>query len=126
MNFQGGKLVLALIAGFALAGCQTQGDSALETTRGAEIVPQDDTQLLALKGIKAQDIKARLGNPAFVRRDVDAEIWQYYADDCVLDLFLLGPRGGQKNVVHVEFRAHGYKPIANRRCLNKILGTARS
>jgi hypothetical protein len=44
-----------------------------------------------------------LGAPDFVRRDGPAQIWQYRAKHCVLDLFLYG-EGDASRVEHVELR----------------------
>jgi hypothetical protein len=43
-----------------------------------------------------------LGAANLVRRDGDAEIWQYRNDHCVLDVFLYGP--GPLSVAHVDLR----------------------
>ena len=34
------------------------------------------------------ELASILGKPAFIRRDMSAEVWQYRTDACVLDLFL--------------------------------------
>ena len=44
-----------------------------------------------------------LGAPDFVRRDGTAQVWQYRAEHCVLDLFLYG-NGNDSRVKHVELR----------------------
>lgn len=44
-----------------------------------------------------------LGAPDFVRRDGGAQVWQYRAEHCVLDLFLYG-KGNDSRVKHVELR----------------------
>ncbi|MCW9002848.1 MAG: hypothetical protein OQJ87_09020, partial [Rhodospirillales bacterium] len=39
-------------------------------------------------GLTAAEVTTLLGPPKFLRRDAPAEIWQYGAEACVLDLFL--------------------------------------
>ena len=53
-----------------------------------------------------------LGAPDFVRRDGNAQIWQYRATNCVLDLFLY-KTGGDTVVKHAELRprAPGAEPL---------------
>ena len=56
------------------------------------------------KGIEGRAVLARLGDPNFRRRDPPAEVWQYYGDKCVLDLFLYDEDGTQR-VAHAEIRS---------------------
>jgi hypothetical protein len=48
--------------------------------------------LTNLKGLKQAEIVALLGEPDFRRADPPAELWQYRAEDCILDLYFY--RGG--------------------------------
>jgi hypothetical protein len=50
-------------------------------------VPQARLAPEQLKGMKQADIVALLGEPDFRRNEPPAELWQYRAADCVLDLF---------------------------------------
>ena len=125
-------LVLALLAGLILAGCEATGDQSepppppAPTAFGAnedESAPlvnppaspampyngmatlppvNDDPQ--QLMGLDRATLNEKLGEPALVRRDGDAEVWQYRADRCVLDLFLYG---ADKKVEHVDLRDRG-------------------
>lgn len=68
---------------------------------GAATAPpreEDPEKLLGLDAAALQDL---LGDPTLVRRDGDAEVWQYRASACVLDLFIYGD---DKRVEHVELR----------------------
>jgi hypothetical protein len=60
-----------------------------------------------------------LGAPDFVRRDGPAQVWQYRAKHCVLDLFLY-ENGENSRVEHVELRrrGHGAEPID--RCFSRM------
>jgi hypothetical protein len=62
----------------------------------------DDPQ--QLMGLDRASLNEKLGEPARVRRDGDAEVWQYRADRCVLDLFLYGM---EKKVEHIDLRDRG-------------------
>jgi hypothetical protein len=128
-------LILALVAGLFLAGCETTAEQA--TVDGPppppEAVPfdagadknlqpatppsgpampyngmatlprvNDDPQ--QLMGLDRATLSEKLGEPALIRRDGDAEVWQYRADRCVLDLFLYGM---DKKVEHIDLRNRG-------------------
>jgi hypothetical protein len=55
------------------------------------------------KGFGPDRVLPILGAPDFVRRDGNAQIWQYRATDCVLDLFLY-KTNGETTVKHAELR----------------------
>jgi hypothetical protein len=61
--------------------------------------PLSPERLLGMRGTAVAGI---LGPAKFVRRDGNAEIWQYRNDQCVLDVFLYGP--GPLSVAHVDLR----------------------
>lgn len=117
-------LVLALVAGLILAGCEgsegqrTAGEQPPSESAAADRSPpavtlpynamaslppvDDDPQ--QLMGLDRAALNEKLGEPALVRRDGDAEVWQYRAGRCVLDLFLYG---ADKKVEHVDLRDRG-------------------
>ena len=125
-------LVLALLAGLILAGCEATGDPSEpppppaptafganedETTplvnppaspampyNGMATLPPVNDDPQQLMGLDRATLNEKLGEPALVRRDGDAEVWQYRADRCVLDLFLYG---ADKKVEHVDLRDRG-------------------
>ncbi len=101
-----------LAAALSLAACAEAGGpqsdaeeqaAVLAPYSGMAVVPPsaDPDQLLGLSG---DDIAAKLGKPTLIRRDGDAEVWQYRRVRCVLDLFLYGSR---KQVEHVDLRDRG-------------------
>ena len=121
-------VVLALITGSLVAGCETpaeQGtiedsaaaseappppppipfdpDSAAPHNDLAALPPIDDDPQ-QLMGLDRAMLSEKLGEPELIRRDGDAEVWQYRADRCVLDLFLYGQ---DKRVEHVDLRNRG-------------------
>jgi len=81
-------------------------------------VNDDPNQFLA----QAPDlIAAALGNPALIRRDGPAEVWQYKGRGCVLDLFLYKTDGGGFATRHVELRGTGLSDSKRRDCLADML-----
>lgn len=73
-----------------------------------------------LRGLAAPLVQAALGPPSFRRRDRSAEIWQYYGDGCILDLFLYD-EDGHKRVVHYTVRGRDPGEPAHQGCLPKLL-----
>jgi hypothetical protein len=73
-----------------------------------------------LRGLTASDIIAKLGDPSYRRREAPAEVWQYFGQGCVLDLFLYQD-GGTQRVTHVELRSHNLAPAAQAACLSRVL-----
>ena len=75
-----------------------------------------------LDGLDGTSLANLLGQPSLLRRDGDAEIWQYVDDTCILDLFLYA-EGGRKAVDYVEARGlngSGAKPSVQS-CLDDVL-----
>ena len=116
-------LIVALVAVLILTGCAaTEGQQPPAEPATAEtVLPEsadnpampyngmaalppvnDDPQ--QLMGLDRATLNEKLGEPALIRRDGDAEVWQYRADRCVLDLFLYGV---DKKVEHVDLRDRG-------------------
>ena len=86
------------------ASRQPAGQPAMPYNGMATLPPvNDDPQ--QLMGLDYDELNGILGKPALVRRDGDAEVWQYRADRCVLDLFLYGV---DKKVEHVDLRDRGH------------------
>ncbi len=121
-------LVLALVAGLFLAACEAPTEQAAvdgptspadppppppsvpfdpdsaTPYNGLAALPPIDDDPKQLLGMDRAMLNETLGEPALIRRDGDAEIWQYRADSCVLDLFLYGQ---DKTVEHVDLRNRG-------------------
>ena len=97
--------------------------SAESQTETLAALPQDpaindDPQQLI--GMGPASLNAFLGAPELIRREAPASLWQYRADDCVLDVVLYPDRGGDK-VTYLEAREDGATKMAPRTCLNKLL-----
>lgn len=60
-----------------------------------------------------------LGAPDFVRREGPAQVWQYRAKHCVLDLFLY-ESGEKSRVQHVELRPRGQSKEPIDRCFSRM------
>jgi hypothetical protein len=126
-------LILVLVAGLILAGCAaTEGQPTADDLPPEPVAAEDESAPPApldsplaspampyngmatlppvnddprqLMGLDRESLNEMLGEPALVRRDGDAEVWQYRADRCVLDLFLYG---ANKKVEHVDLRDRG-------------------
>ncbi len=149
-------LVLAVLAGLFLAGCeatteQTPVDQATldgpppppavpfdSTTPNGPAMPYNGMAALQpvtpprvnedpqqLMGLDRATLGEKLGKPTLIRRDGDAEVWQYRADRCVLDLFLYGMN---KKVEHIDLRNRGDEGDGSEDsvsdCFNGMLRTA--
>ena len=108
--------------GQSVAPAEPQDSSGSQTETLAAL-PQDpaindDPQQLI--GMGPASLNAFLGAPELIRREAPASLWQYRADDCVLDVVLYPDRGGDK-VTYLEAREDGATKMAPRTCLNKLL-----
>ncbi len=112
-------LIAALVAGLILAGCAVTEPAEPDTAEtappgsadnpampynGMAALPPVNDDPQQLMGLDRATLNEKLGEPALIRRDGDAEVWQYRADRCVLDLFLYGV---DKKVEHVDLRDRG-------------------
>lgn len=88
-------------------------------TTSAEPVSADPNRLLQLSGKR---VAALLGPASYVRRDGPAEIWQYRADHCVLDVFLYR-EGTGLSVAHVDLRKRHSATVPPRRCFADLLAS---
>ena len=132
-----GEVVDVISAGLAPAGQVTPSDG-VQADPGAESadaepfsplidtlaarVPEpsinDDPQQLI--GMGPASLNAFLGAPELIRREAPASLWQYRADNCVLDVVLYTDRSGDR-VTYLEAREDGATKMPPRTCLNKLL-----
>jgi len=76
----------------------------------------------ALRGASARDVVDVIGQPAFIRKDQPAEIWQYRGALCTLDIFLYQSITGEPyRVNYIETRSQTNGPASNKDCLVSIL-----
>ena len=73
-----------------------------------------------LIGLESRSVADKLGSPGFVRRDGEAEVWQYPSKFCILDVFLYHD-DGKLSVDYVELRGRGSAPLSRQACYLKML-----
>ena len=92
-----------------------------ETLPSAAPPIDDDPERLI--GLDAAGLSDILGPPTLLRRDAPAEVWQYAAQDCVMDVYLYTAPGdpGDHRVTYYEMRDSRSAPVDGRRCLGSFL-----
>ena len=80
-------------------------------------VNDDPMQLFGLAG---QTISDLLGPAYFIRRDGPAEVWQYRAKACVLDIYLY-KEAGALTAAHIDLRKRRKATLPTRRCFHGLL-----
>jgi hypothetical protein len=73
-----------------------------------------------LFGLDRTALSALLGEPALIRREAPAEIWQYRTATCVFDVFLYDAADTSR-VQYIEARDSAAQQIDARGCLNQLL-----
>lgn len=68
---------------------------------GAEQRRIDPSELV---GLNAGMIEAKFGAPTLLRRDGPAQIWQYRASGCIVDVFLYRTPAQEDEVTYVDLR----------------------
>jgi hypothetical protein len=121
-------VVVVLVGGCVGAPDRSGRSSSTEPAAIALPMPRapeklDDTA--GFTGLAAGEVRARLGDPSYRRRDAPAEIWQYYGRSCVLDLFLYDD-GGVQRVLHAELRGQATAAGARAACLSELVSGKRS
>ncbi len=127
------RLALPLLLA-ALAGCESQSGVSQASLTVTQPPGRDDGEITSadlaavpgdlagnparLNGLTHRVVRAALGSPNFRRRDKGVEIWQYYGEGCVLDVFIY-EKDGLKLATHHQLRAVNGEPIGN--CLRGIL-----
>ena len=135
------SVLLLLAAGLALSACQTGRTPPPTTTASAPAAPVQpaaatapapvrapqqaalppvDDDPVRLMGLDRDGVSAVLGAPDLVRREAPAEIWQYFAGDCVFDVVLY-ERGAGYAVSYLEARDTAAAVQPPRPCLGKLL-----
>lgn len=105
------------------AGPAASAGADAETRQAArsEPTPVDDNPR-QLVGLGPSSLSERLGSPGFVRRDGPAEVWQYTAEACILDVFLYR-EGEALTVFYVALRGRGVAERSRRECFAGMLRT---
>jgi hypothetical protein len=90
----------------ALTACAAPDGSATTTAAALSSAPRPEgaphaTDINKLAGLKPAEVLAMLGTPDLKRTEPPAELWQYRAADCVLNLFFYDGASGYR-LTHVE------------------------
>jgi hypothetical protein len=99
------------------AGAVATGGVTTTATISPAKTNNDTQQLLGLAGTV---VSLQLGVPSLIRRDGTAEIWQYRATACILDVFLYAS-GEEQLVRHVELRSRNAGNEPHQRCFAELL-----
>ncbi len=99
------------------AGAVTTGVMTTTAAISPAETNNDPQQLLGLAGAV---VSLQLGVPSLIRRDGTAEIWQYRATACILDVFLYAS-GDEQVVRHVELRSRNASKEPHQRCFAELL-----
>jgi hypothetical protein len=73
-----------------------------------------------IAGLRADQLRAAFGEPAFVRKDAGTELWRYDGAACKAFFFLYSD-GGAMIVRHVETLPRGRDIAADSTCLDALL-----
>ncbi|MCF8479182.1 MAG: hypothetical protein K9H25_02010 [Rhodospirillum sp.] len=84
-----------------LGACQTTKEAKVPD--GFSVPPLAISSPRELLGRGGGDLRAALGEPALLRKETPAQVWQYQGRTCVLDFFLY-EEDGQVRVIHTESR----------------------
>jgi hypothetical protein len=86
----------------ALSACAAPNGAATSTTSSTDTLDNRHApDINKLAGLKPSDVLAMLGNPDLRRTEPPAELWQYRAADCVLNLFFYDEAGDYR-LTHIE------------------------
>ena len=113
----GWRIPAAMLAAGLLSACALppQAPAPGGAPQGASL---DDPA--GMIGADAGAVQRLFGPPRLVRRDAPAELWQYRARDCVVDLFLYQEKDGLR-LLYLEARTGTAQATAARPCLEAVL-----
>ena len=79
-------------------------------------------KLATLQNLNSNQVLDLLGTPNFKRTDKPAEVWQYSANSCTLDLFLYENLDTDvRSVVHYEVRLKPGQIITKNQCFEIVI-----
>jgi hypothetical protein len=103
------------VAGVGEAGSPSGGNGTTNVA-ATQIIRFDPEEFV---GYSPDRVLPVLGAPDFVRRDGKAQIWQYRATNCILDLFLYQAGTGSQ-VKHAELRSRAPGAEALDACYSRM------
>ncbi len=101
------------------AAAQARPQTSAVPPPGAPAAVDDPKKLV---GLDRTQLEALLGLPAMQRREGAAELWQYRAANCVLDLFLYAAPDGRVRATHADLRARRDNRAPPQGCFAEIAG----
>ena len=113
-------------------GTRAQAGSAPAATRNDDVnavghgyfhqasLPAVDARPARFLGLQDAELRRLLGDPDLLRREAQAQVWQYQQDSCVLDVYLY-PQDGENLVVYIEARDQEAESLPAVRCLTPLL-----
>lgn len=72
-------------------------------------------------GLSPDELQRLLGQPQMVRDETGAEVWQYHAQACVLDLYLYPQEAKGLRVAYLEARDRSAASFATARCVTALM-----
>ena len=118
------------VVAMSLSACQAPANLASASFKAQPHPPAPSTSPSALAmlgksdsqlvGLGDHDLTAALGEPNHIRHDDPATIWQYSANDCVLDFYLYQADAGLQ-VAYVEARDHKAQAEGTQTCMHALL-----
>jgi hypothetical protein len=115
LNFRSWELGILLL----LAGCAAKAPAPTPAPVPIPAPPPPRPEPPGFSGLSTDALKARLGTPAFSRKDGTTEMWRYDASQCHAFFFFTG---GQ--VSHVETVPRPADQAADPTCLNALRKTS--
>lgn len=121
-----GTAVAGLLVAALLTACET---TTPDPTAEAGATPPTEAVLPEVEvddnperliGLGPTGLNVLLGQPALIRREPPARIWQYRGSACVFDVVLYEEADGER-VTYVEARDSLGNRTASRACLNSLL-----
>ena len=111
----GWRIPAAVLAAGLVSACALPPAAPGSAPQGASL---DDPA--GMIGADAGAVQRLFGPPRLVRYDAPAELWQYRARDCVVDLFLYQEKDGLR-LLYLEARTGAAQATAARPCLEAVL-----
>lgn len=98
-----------------------QGSPDTEVARAIAAPRVEYPNVDTLNGLSSENIEMLLGTPHFRRRDKPAELWQYRARDCVIDLFFYPGGSAGLAVEYMDVRLAPGRETARQACFVSLL-----
>ena len=106
---------IALLTCLLLAGCAAKPVAVVPAPVPIPAPPPPHAEPPGFTGLSSDALRARLGAPAFERKDGVTDMWRYDAKACHAFFFLIG---GQ--VSHIETVPRAANDAADPACLNAL------